>query len=71
MNLAIVLVLLFITADSNHFHGLPRWYALGLPLCTLLFVYILWKSMLKTLWEGGIRWRGTHYPLALLKANKI
>lgn len=71
LNLGIVLVLLLVTADSNHFHGLPRWYALGLPLGGLLFTYILWKATLKTLWEGGIRWRGTYYPLALLKANKV
>ena len=37
----------------------------------LLFVYILWKSMLLTLWTGGISWRGTHYPLALLKSNRV
>jgi glycosyltransferase involved in cell wall biosynthesis len=71
LNLGIVLVLLLITADTNHFHGLPRWYAFGLPLGGILFTYILWKATLKTIWEGGIRWRGTHYPLALLKANKV
>ena len=71
LNLGIVLVLLLITAESNRLHHLPRWYALGLPLGGILFTYILWRAMLKTLWEGGIRWRGTHYPLALLKANKV
>jgi glycosyltransferase involved in cell wall biosynthesis len=71
LNLGIVLVLLLITAESNRLHHLPRWYALGLPLGGVLFTYILWRAMLKTLWEGGIRWRGTHYPLALLKANKV
>jgi glycosyltransferase involved in cell wall biosynthesis len=70
-NAGILAVLLIMTADSNGFHGLPRWYALGLPFGGLLFTYILWKSTLKTLFEDGIRWRGTHYPLALLKANKI
>jgi hypothetical protein len=71
LNLGIVLILLLITADTNHFQNLPRWYALGLPLGGILFTYILWKATLKTLWEGGIRWRGTYYPLALLKANKV
>jgi glycosyltransferase involved in cell wall biosynthesis len=71
LNLGIVLVLLAITADCNRFHSLPRWYAFGLPLGGVLFTYILWKATLKTIWEGGIRWRGTHYPLALLKANKV
>jgi glycosyltransferase involved in cell wall biosynthesis len=71
LNAAIVAVFLLVVADTNHFHSLPRWYALGLPLGGVLFTYILWKSTLKTLWEGGIRWRGTHYPLAALKANKV
>jgi glycosyltransferase involved in cell wall biosynthesis len=71
LNLAIVAVLLTISADSNRFHSLPRWYALGLPLGGVLFTYILWKATFRTIWEGGIRWRGTHYPLAMLKANKI
>jgi hypothetical protein len=71
LNAAIVAVFLLVVADTNHFHSLPRWYALGLPLGGVLFTYILWKSTLKTLREGGIRWRGTHYPLAALKANKV
>jgi glycosyltransferase involved in cell wall biosynthesis len=71
LNVATVVVLLFITAKSNRVHDIPRWYALGLPLGGILFVYILWRATLKTLREGGIRWRGTHYPLALLKGNKI
>ena len=71
LNLGIVLVLLLISAYGCHSQGLPRWYAVGLPLGGILFTYILWKATLKTLWEGGIRWRGTYYPLALLKANKV
>ena len=71
LNLGIIVVLVAVTADSNRFHHLPPWYGLGLPLGGVLFTYILWKAMLKTLWEGGIRWRGTYYPLAMLKANKI
>jgi len=65
------IILVAVIADANHLYGLPRWYALPHPLSALLFVYILWKSMILTLWAGGIRWRGTHYPLALLKANRV
>jgi uncharacterized membrane protein YhdT len=68
--LAVVVMLLFIS-DANRFYGLPRWYAFAHPLSAVLFVYILWKSMVLTLWTGGITWRGTHYPLALLKANRV
>jgi hypothetical protein len=31
----------------------------------------MWKSMLMTIFNNGINWRGTHYPLAELKANKV
>lgn len=68
--LAVAVLLLFIS-DANHFYGLPRWYALAHPFSAVLFVYILWKSMLLTLWNDGISWRGTHYPLKSLRANRI
>ena len=68
--LAVMVMLLFIS-DANHFYGQPRWYALGHPISAMLFAYILWKSMVRTLRTGGINWRGTHYPLALLRANRV
>lgn len=68
--LAVIAMLLFI-ADSDRFYDSPGWYALAHPLSTVLFVYIVWKSMFLTLATGGITWRGTHYPLALLKSNRV
>jgi glycosyltransferase involved in cell wall biosynthesis len=68
--LAVMVMLLFIS-DANHRYGQPRWYASAHPLFAILFVYILWRSMMRTLWTGGINWRGTHYPLALLKGNRV
>ena len=68
--LAVIVMLLFIS-DANHFYGLPRRYAFAHPLSAILFVYIIWKSMVLALWTGGITWRGTHYPLRLLKANRV
>jgi glycosyltransferase involved in cell wall biosynthesis len=67
---AAILMLLFIS-DANHLYGAPRRYALGHPISSLLFVYILWKSTLRTLWTSGIHWRGTYYPLKLLRANRV
>lgn len=66
-----VMALIVFISDANHFYGLPRWYALAHPLSSLLFVYILWKSTVLTLWTGGINWRGTHYPLEQLRANRV
>lgn len=68
--LAVIALLSFI-ADGNRFYRSPAGYALAHPLSSLLFVYIVWKSMLLTLWTGGIRWRGTHYPLDMLKSNRV
>ena len=66
-----VMAMLLVISDANGFYGMPRWYAFAHPLSAVLFVYILWKSMALALWTGGINWRGTHYPLALLKANRV
>jgi glycosyltransferase involved in cell wall biosynthesis len=49
----------------------PKSCALGFPLGALLFFYIQWRTMLLNHYQGGIRWRDTHYPLADLKANKV
>jgi glycosyltransferase involved in cell wall biosynthesis len=69
--LLVVIAMLLFIADANRFYGLPRWYAFAHPLSAVLFVYIFWKSMVLALWTGGISWRGTHYPLALLRANRL
>lgn len=68
---AAVLVMLVLCGDAARFLGVRRGYALGFPLATLLFVYIMWRSMLIALLTGGITWRGTRYSLAALKANKV
>ena len=52
-------------------HGATRWHCVGIPVTALLFQYIVWRAALKTLWNNGIDWRGTHYPLQDLKTNKV
>lgn len=39
------------------------------PLVGLLFVGILWRSAITAWREGGVRWRGTLYPLKELRAQ--
>jgi glycosyltransferase involved in cell wall biosynthesis len=70
-NVLIVLVLALTCWDNSRFHHTNPWYGLGFPLAVLMFIAILWNSTLTTLRQDGINWRGTHYPLAELKANKI
>jgi hypothetical protein len=58
-----VALLLLTVADSARFHRTPPWYAVGYPLASALFVYILVRTMVLNLVQGGITWRGTFYSL--------
>jgi hypothetical protein len=56
---------------NAHCHGSQRWHCVGMPVTALLFQYIIWRAALKTLRNDGVDWRGTHYSLKELKANKV
>lgn len=66
-----VLVMALLYADCASFHGARRWHAVAFPVCTLLFVWIILRTMVLNLVQGGIRWRGTFYSLEELKANRV
>lgn len=44
---------------------------IGMPLGILIYIYTLWNSIIKTLWNNGIVWRETFYSLEELKKNKV
>jgi glycosyltransferase involved in cell wall biosynthesis len=46
-------------------------YCLTLPLAALVFVYILLRSTVITLRQGGIYWRGTFYKLEELRRGLV
>jgi len=46
-------------------------YALTYPIGSLLFCYMLLRSTVVTLWQGGIVWRDTFYPLEELKRGVV
>jgi glycosyltransferase involved in cell wall biosynthesis len=46
-------------------------YALTHPMGALLFCYMLVRSTVVTLWQGGIVWRDTFYPLEELKRGVV
>jgi glycosyltransferase involved in cell wall biosynthesis len=64
-----LITLLF--AHSANLHGARRWYVIGFPFAAMLFVFILLRTMLLNLAQGGITWRGTFYALKELKKNKV
>ncbi|MEO7725835.1 MAG: glycosyltransferase [Burkholderiales bacterium] len=71
LNAAACLLLVAACVDQTRYVGVSRWHAAGLPLATVLFIYILLRATYVTLRDDGINWRGTHYPLAALKANRL
>jgi glycosyltransferase involved in cell wall biosynthesis len=49
----------------------PAYYFLLHPISTALFTYTLLRSMFHTLWNDGIIWRGTRYPLDELRKGMV
>jgi glycosyltransferase involved in cell wall biosynthesis len=46
-------------------------YALTHPIGAVLFCYMIVRSVAVTLWQGGVTWRGTFYPLRELKRGVV
>jgi len=46
-------------------------YALTHPIGAILFCYMIARSVAVTLWQGGVTWRGTFYPLKELKRGVV
>jgi Glycosyl transferase family 2 len=51
----------------GRFSRTPTWTALAFPLAVGGFIYSLLRSMVITLHQGGVIWRGTFYSLAELR----
>jgi glycosyltransferase involved in cell wall biosynthesis len=53
-----------------HARRSPLW-ALTNPLGAILFDWMILRSMIVTLWQGGVKWRGTFYSLDELRKNVV
>jgi glycosyltransferase involved in cell wall biosynthesis len=51
--------------------AVPPYYFFLHPVSTALFIYTLLRSMVLTLWNDGIEWRGTKYPLDELRKGMV
>src|SRR5262249_19858050 len=51
--------------------SVPPYYFLLHPVSSMMFVYTLLRSMVLTLWNDGIVWRGTKYPLEELRKGMV
>jgi hypothetical protein len=68
---ASVAVMLLLGCNQTRFTGGRWWHGLFLPVGVAVFGFILLRSQIVTHWTRGITWRGTHYPLHELKANRL
>ncbi len=64
-------ILLLASLGAAHRLALPLRSAFLFPLAVLLFLFVQWRATWLTLWQQGIRWRETFYPLSELKANRV
>lgn len=69
--LAILILMQLLCLDHALYYGMTLWCGPLFPLSTLLFMYILVRATILTYLQNGIVWRGTHYSLAQLKANRV
>ncbi len=51
--------------------SIPPYYFVLHPVSTVLFEYTLLRSMFLTLWNDGVTWRGTKYPLEELRKGMV
>lgn len=64
-----VLVIFCVYLGMSWYSDVPAWYFIFHPVGTVLFAYILLRSMFLTFRHGGVVWRGTKYPLEELKSG--
>lgn len=70
-NLAVVIVITLLLAHAARRHGANPWHAFGFPLGALLFCWVVLRTMILNLAQGGIWWRDTFYPLDELRRNRV
>lgn len=51
--------------------SVPPYYFFLHPVSSTMFIFTLLRSMLITLWNDGIVWRGTKYPLEELRQGMV
>jgi hypothetical protein len=71
LNAVIVVVIYSVLLVNSGHYAVRRFSVFLFPLGASLCSYILLRSMLITLHKDGIEWRGTHYPLQQLRANRV
>ena len=70
LNGLIVIAILVLYQLQARFTKTPIRFAFGFPIAVMLNQFMIWRSAFLTVINKGIDWRGTHYPIDLLKGNQ-
>jgi Glycosyl transferase family 2 len=62
---------LIIAAGAARGIGASPAYGLTYPIGALIICWMLVRSTIVTLWQGGVTWRGTFYPIEELKRGVV
>jgi glycosyltransferase involved in cell wall biosynthesis len=62
---------LIIATGAARAIGASAFYGLTYPLGALIICWMLLRSTAVTLWQGGVTWRGTFYPIEELKRGMV
>ncbi|MBV8114139.1 MAG: glycosyltransferase [Silvibacterium sp.] len=65
----LLLMMFFLYRLFERYNEVPAAYFLTFPIAATLLIYAVLRSVLVTLLNHGIRWRGTFYPLSELRRS--
>jgi hypothetical protein len=68
--LAAICALVLATGSARAIRA-SAFYGLTFPLGALVICWMLVRSTVVTLWQGGVTWRGTFYPIDELKRGVV
>jgi hypothetical protein len=68
---AAAMMALVIAAGAARAIGASPFYGLTYPVGALIICWMLLRSTAVTLWQGGVTWRGTFYPIDELKRGVV
>lgn len=69
LNISLIIILIVVYFEIQRVSNARWWYFISFPSASAFFIYIICRSMVLTLRNKGINWRGTFYSIDQLKSK--